>query len=164
MAGKEFNLAGQLFYSPSKLLGSDGKCNRWPASPIYISRPTTPTAETSTIATQTNDFSGYHSLKISKFRRTRIRNLKEFLDHDFKGSSKRKKKRQLLRKKLNCYKNLRSYKIKHKARKKATVQQIFINNLMPYFCTIELQNKLLCSEVQNIKRLLRGIYNVQFKM
>ena len=122
---KEFDFADRLFYSPptpSNNLGPSGKCVRWPASPIYIS-------QSNTIATQTNNFPRHHSPKISKRQRTRIKNLKDFLDNDYNETSdERKKKRQLLRKKLNCYRNLRIYKTKHKARKKATNRQIFKKN------------------------------------
>ena len=159
---KEFDFADQLFYSPptpSNNLGQSGKCMRLPASPIYIS-------QSNTIATQTaNNFPRHHSSKISKRRKTRIKNLKDFLDNDYNETSdEKKKKRRLLRKKLNCYRNLRIYKTKHKVGKKATNQQIFKKNLLPYLCTINLQYKLLCSEVQNIKRLCRAIYNTQFKV
>ena len=108
---------------------------------------------------------GCHPPKVSRRRKTRIKNLKDFLDNDYNQTSdEKKKKRRLLRKKLNCYRNLRIYKRKHKVGKKATNQQIFKNNILPYLCTINLQYKLLFSEVQNCKRLCRAIFNAQFKV
>ena len=158
---KEFDFAERLFYSPltpSNNLGPSGKCTKLPASPIYI-------PQSKTIATQTT-FPRRHPPKVSRRRKTRIKNLKDFLDSDYNQTSDEKKKKQrLLRKKLNCYRNLRIYKRKHKVGKKASSsQQIFKNNILPYLCTINLQNKLLCSEVQNIKHLCRAIFNIQFKM
>ena len=158
---KEFDFAARLFYSPptpSNNLGPSGKCTKLPASPIYI-------PQSKTISKQTT-FPRHHPPKVSRRRKTRIKNLKDFLDSDYNQTSdEKKKKRRLLRKKLNCYRNLRIYKRKHKVGKKASSnQQIFKNNILPYLCTINLQNKLLCSEVQNIKRLCRAIFNIQFKV
>ena len=157
---KEFDFAERLFYSPptpSNNLGPSGKCTKLPASPIYI-------PQSKTISTQTT-FPRHHSPKVSRRRKTRIKNLKDFLDNDYNQTSdEKKKKRRLLRKKLNCYRNLRIYKRKHKVGKKATNQQIFKNNILPYLCTINLQYKLLFSEVQDCKRLCRAIFNAQFKV
>ena len=154
---KEFDLADQVFYSPptpSNNLGPSGKCTKLPASPIYI-------PQSKTISTQTTSKS---PPKVSRRRKTRIKNLKDFLDSDY-NSNEKKKKQRLLKKKLNCYKNLQIYKRKNKVGKKASSnQQIFKNNILPYLCTINLQYKLLCSEVQNIKRLCRAIFNTQFKV
>ena len=84
------------------------------------------------------------------------------LQRDFK---RKEEETKIIEKKLNCYKNLQIYKRKHKVGKKASSnQQIFKNNILPYLCTINLQNKLLCSEVQNIKSLCRAIFNIQFKV
>ena len=128
-------------------------------APNYLLLPYT--SNKTSISTQTTFKS---PPKVSRRRKTRIKNLKDFLDSDY-NSNEKKKKQRLLKKKLNCYKNLQIYKRKNKVGKKASSnQQIFQNNILPYLCTINLQNKLLCSEVQNIKHLCRAIFNIQFKM
>ena len=123
---KEFDFAARLFYSPptpSNNLGPSGKCTKLPASPIYI-------PQSKTIATQTT-FPRHHPPKVARLRKTRIKNLKDFLDNDYNQTSdEKKKKRRLLRKKLNCYRNLRIYKTKHKVGKKATNRQIFKKKLV----------------------------------
>ena len=154
---KEFDLAAHLFYSPptpSYNLGPSGKCTKLPASPVYI-------PPQSNKSTQTTFKS---PPKVSRRRKTKIKNRKDFLDSDY-NSNEKKKKQRLLKQKLNCYKNLQMYKRKNKVSKKArSNQQIFQNNILPYLATINLQNKLLCSEVQHIKLLCKAIYNIQFKI
>ena len=134
---KEFDLAAHLFYSPptpSYNLGPSGKCTKLPASPVYI-------PPQSNKSTQTTFKS---PPKVSRRRKTKIKNRKDFLDSDY-NSNEKKKKQRLLKQKLNCYKNLQMYKRKNKVSKKArSNQQIFQNNILPYLAIINLQNKLLC--------------------
>ena len=154
---KEFDLAAHLFYSPptpSYNLGPSGRCMKLPASPAYI----LPQSDKSTQTTATPP------PKVSRRRKTKIKNRKDFLDSDYNSNEKKKKQRRL-KQKLNCYKNLQMYKRKNKVSKKArSNQQIFQNNILPYLATINLQNKLLRSEIQHFKLLCKAIYNIHFKM
>ena len=156
---KEFDLAAHLFYSPptpSYNLGPSGRCTKLPASPVYIPPQFNKSTQTTTFKTPPP--------KVSRRRKTKIKNRKDFLDSDYNSNEKKKKQRRL-KQKLNCYKNLQMYKRKNKVSKKArSNQQIFQNNILPYLATINLQNKLLRSEVQHIKLLCKAIYNIQFKM
>ena len=103
---KEFDLASHLFYSPptpSYNLGPSGRCTKLPASPAYI----LPQSDKSTQTTATPP------PKVSRRRKTKIKNRKDFLDSYYNSDEKKKKQRRLL-KKLNCYKNLEMYKKKHR--------------------------------------------------
>ena len=154
---KEFDLASHLFYSPptpSYNLGPSGRCTKLPASPAYI----LPQSDKSTQTTATPP------PKVSRRRKTKIKNRKDFLDSYYNSDEKKKKQRRLL-KKLNCYKNLEMYKKKHKVSKKArSNKKIFQNNIVPYLATISLQNKILRSEIQYIKIFCKAIYNIHFKV
>ena len=91
---KEFDFAARLFYlppTPSYNLGPSGKCTKLPASPVYIP----PQSNKTSISTQTTFKS---PPKVSRRRKTRIKNIKDFLDSNY-NSNEKKKKQRLLKKK-----------------------------------------------------------------
>ena len=62
-----------------------------------------------------------------------------------------------LRRKLKFSKRLSPYKLRKTLQKRPTMGNVFHNNLLPYSAVIELQNRILLAEIDNINIRLRNM-------
>ena len=62
-----------------------------------------------------------------------------------------------LRRKLKFSKRLNAYKLKKTLQKRPSIGNVFKNNILPYLAVMELQNRLLLAEIEDINVRLRNI-------
>ena len=98
---------------------------------------------------------------------SRIRNLKDFLAFDdnenemdkqnskdekefpknLQTTKRKRKSVKMLRKKIAFYKSLTAYKQRKVVKKRSTITQIFLNNLLPLLSVLELQVNLILTKL-----------------